>query len=639
VQELLVHQIELEMQNDELRRTQAVLEAAHDRYEDLYDFAPVGYLTLDGQGNIVDANIMAGTLLGFSRNKLIGKSFARFVTPEDQGTLHHHVQDVLEGGSQRFCEVKLRRHSGRPSYLLLKSLAMRDESGRHTGWRTALLDISERKQAEADLKKVNDELTQANERFGWVMRAINDGVWDWDLVHDVLYYSPRWKEMHGFSQVDVVEHIDEWVGRIHPDDRKSVLGRLQDYLHGRLPEFREEYRIRRKDGIWMWVLDRGVAIFNEQGRAVRIIGAEKDITWRKEVEQTIRRREQEFHALADNVPALFSYIDSKRRYRFVNRRHEELFQGHSEEILGSTVQNLLGPEGYVEVEPHLDAAFGGQEQSFEYRLRLPEAGERWFSARYMPDRDEQGRVVGIFALLTDVTTLKRSEGELQEKKRQLRTLSARLLQAREEEQRRIARELHDDFTQRLASLAIDLRTISRGEPCAGSPLDSRLQQLGGLAERLAADLQQMAHQLHPSILEHVGLEAAVREQVDEFISRTGLKTEIIVKKMPSAVRGEEALCLYRVLQEGLRNVQKHADATHVVVRLLGTSKGLGLCIHDDGRGFECEGGVSHRKGLGVTSMEERLSALRGMFRLRAKPGAGTEIHAWVPLEGETGESQ
>ena len=639
VHELQIHQIELEMQNDELRRTQAELEAARDRYADLYDFSPVGYLALDAQGNILGANIMAGTLLGLSRNRLSGQPLARYIAGEDQDTFHRHVRDVLEGRAQCLCEVRLRRESGVSCCLLLKSLAVPDESGRIASWRTALLDISERKRAEEDLKRLNAELALANERWDRVMRATNDGVWDWDLVHGTAYFSPQWKAMHGFDEQDRPESSEEWLNRIHPGDRALVRGKLEAYWKQQGPGFCEEYRIRRMDGTWMWVLDRGTAIFDERGRAVRMVGAETDITWRKEVEEARRRREYEFRTLADNVPAFFSYVDQDRRYQFVNRRYETLFQRSADQVVGSTMQELLGLDAYAKVQPHLDAAFGGQEVSFEEQLTIPGSGERWFSARYVPDRDEKRGVIGLFILLADVTPLKRSETELREKERQLRDLSARLLGAQEEERQRVAQELHDDVTQRLAALAMDLRLVQRDAQGADPSSVLRLQELGDSAERLAMDLQQVSHQLHPSILEHVGLEAAVREQLDEFAIRTGLKADIIVQQLLPAIPREQGLCLYRVLQESLRNVQKHAGATQVLVRLLRTSKGIGLCVHDDGRGFKEVEGATNRKGLGLTSMEERVRALKGMFRIKTKPGDGTEIHAWVPLEDVKGESQ
>jgi len=475
------------------------------------------------------------------------------------------------------------------------------------------------------------QLAEANERFEWVTKATSDGVYDWDLLHDTVYYSPRWKEMHGFQETEVLESAEGWSLRIHPEDRERVVGRLQDYLAGKYPEYWEEYRIRRNDGRIIWVLDRGVAQKNEQGRTVRMVGSETDITWRKEAEVTIRRRAHEFRTLADNVPALFSYIDRDQRYRFVNKRYEALFGRSAEEIREMSVRELLGPESYSEVKVQLDSAFSGKTVSHEVRLPMSKESDRWLSVQYVPDRNQEGTVVGLFILAADVTPLKLSEAALHEREEQLRDLSAQLLQTQEDERQRLARDLHDDFSQRLAALTLDLRNLCHLASEPGALLASRLKTVGDATEQLTTDLLRVAHRLHPSILEHVGLEAACREHVEEFAAQTGLTVEVLVRDVPSNVPLKEATCLYRVLQESLRNVRKHANATNVLVRLLGTNRGVGLCVHDDGQGIEHTLAYRDRKGLGLTSMSERVLLLRGTFRLRTKPEEGTEVHAWVPL--------
>ncbi len=243
VHELQVFQVELEMQNEELRRTQMELEAACDRYVDLYDFSPAGYLTLDASGTIVEANLRAGLLLGINRKDLIEQPLSRFVASEDQDRLHRHYQEVLKTGTRQTCEVRVRKEAAGVCCLHLESLAVHEEPGRITHWRTALLDITERKEAEAALYK----------------------------------------------------------------------------------------------------------------------------------------REREYHLLADNVPAYFSYVDSELRYRFVNKRSSELFGGSASELTGRYVKDVVGETNFSAIEPHLREAFAGRETSFLYPMVLPNGDGRWMN--------------------------------------------------------------------------------------------------------------------------------------------------------------------------------------------------------------------------------------------------------------------
>ena len=169
VHELQVHQIELEMQNDELRRTQLELEAVRDRYMDLYDFSPAGHLTLDTHGTIVEANLRAGTLLGLNRKKLIGQPLSGFIAPGDEGTFHRYCQEVMQRGTRQTCEVSLRIEAGVSRWIHFESLAVHDEPGPITHWRTALLDISDRKRAEQQLQAQRE---QHEEIIGSTMDAI-----------------------------------------------------------------------------------------------------------------------------------------------------------------------------------------------------------------------------------------------------------------------------------------------------------------------------------------------------------------------------------------------------------------------------------------------------------------------------------
>jgi signal transduction histidine kinase len=243
-------------------------------------------------------------------------------------------------------------------------------------------------------------------------------------------------------------------------------------------------------------------------------------------------------------------------------------------------------------------------------------------------RDQAGVPVELIGFQIDISRRKRAEEELRRHQTKLEKLTSKLLTAQELERQRIARDLHDDVTQRLASLAVDAGSLER--LCQSKPdLLPYCRSLREAAERLADDVHNFAYRLHPSSLEHLGLEAAIQDHTHEFAQRTALAVRYVARNVPKAIPIEMATCLYRVTQESLQNVLKHAEASIVVVRLLGTSNGVGVCILDDGKGFEEKEASS--RGLGILSMEERIRLAEGTFCIRTRRGDGTEVHAWVPL--------
>ena len=592
---------------------------------------------------------------GQTQEQVAGHGWAEALHPEDRAANVDRWIQCMKDAVPFESQQRLRRSDGTYVWVIARALPVRDSEGKVTRWVGSVTNVDDIVQAQEAvqesqerLRSLNESLerrvkertaalVEANERWDWVVRATNEAVWDWDLVHDTVYFSPRWKTMHGFEEEDGTESKDEWFTRIHPEDLFSVRTSLEAYLHGEQKTFSEEYRVRRKDGTYFWVLDRGIAIFNEQGRPVRMVGAETDITWRKGVEQALRFREQQFHMLADNVPGLFAYVGPDRRYRFINKEYGRLLGRSDEEIANMSVRDLLDPESYAEVEPQLDKALSGQPVTFEHERKRQDGSGHFLAARYVPDRNDRGEVIGVFKLYTDITALKSTEALLREQEAQLRHLGAMLLQAQEEERRRISRDLHDDVMQRLGVLTMELYGLASSSSSQDMELLSRIKACGASAEQLTTDLQRMAHQLHPSVLEFGGLKVAVRELVHEFGARAGLSAEVVIRDLPRDIPLDHATCLYRVLQEGLHNVQKHAKATTVLVRLLGSSQGLGLCIHDDGCGIENSNGGGRRRGMGLTSMAERVRMLNGTFRIKTKPDNGTELHAWVPLKQDSRE--
>lgn len=214
----------------------------------------------------------------------------------------------------------------------------------------------------------------------------------------------------------------------------------------------------------------------------------------------------------------------------------------------------------------------------------------------------------------------------------LREFGRGLIRSQEEGRSRLARELHDDVTQRLARLAIDVGLVERdpGHLQVAAAMRPIREELA----RLSEDVHTLAYRLHPSILEDLGLAATLRAEAERFSCQHGVAAEVTLTGLPEVVPPEPALCLYRVTQEALRNVARHAGARTVHVSLRGRDGGLQLAVHDDGAGFAPEITSASRKGLGLRSMRERVRLLRGTIDIESAPGRGTTVAAWVPLPKE-----
>jgi PAS domain S-box-containing protein len=238
---------------------------------------------------------------------------------------------------------------------------------------------------------------------------------------------------------------------------------------------------------------------------------------------------------------------------------------------------------------------------------------------------ENGEPRTLLGFSIDVT-------ESKEFKVTLKDLSSRLINAQEEERRRVARELHDDLNQRMAILSIELEQLGKTKKPAN--LKRRLQSLKTKAQQISADIHQLSYRLHPSKLDHLGLAAAVKGLCQELSSGGSLQVEFEQNGFPANPPEEVTLCIYRIAQEALRNCVKHSGASSALVLLQNTGGEIRLTVEDAGRGFMVNS-ATMKKGLGFTSMQDRLRIVGGKMQIHAKPKLGTHIEVSVPLAVES----
>jgi signal transduction histidine kinase len=236
------------------------------------------------------------------------------------------------------------------------------------------------------------------------------------------------------------------------------------------------------------------------------------------------------------------------------------------------------------------------------------------------------------SLVVEVSERMRTEQSLEASRGDLRQLAAQLIRVQEEERQRIARDLHDDINQRLALLTIDVEALERQLSTAPTHTLRAVRAIEDRVIELSDDVRHLAHQLHPSILNDLGLSIALQRLVDDFTARTGVKSDFIDQESLKIRDQQIATCLYRVAQEGLTNVSRHAKAKQVRIELSRSRDGLRLMISDDGVGFDRDRQRDKRERLGLLSMKERVALVGGMLDIESAEGHGTRVCAWVPLE-------
>ena len=272
-------------------------------------------------------------------------------------------------------------------------------------------------------------------------------------------------------------------------------------------------------------------------------------------------------------------------------------------------------------------------REIQFRICTKGGEIRWIEHACRPVCNRDGDFLGFRASNRDITERKEAEANLAKSREALRQLAGGLLSVQEEERRRLARELHDDLTQRLAVLAIEAGKLERQ---LGSSPDEIREQIGHMKDqmvKLSSDVHDISRQLHPSIIDDLGLRQAIQSECVNFTKREGIVIEYEPKDVPAKIPTDISVCLFRIFQEGLRNIAKHAKVTNARVKLVGRDNTVTLTIEDSGIGFDPVQ-VRGSAGLGLVSMEERTRLIQGEFFVDSQPGQGTVIRVTANLSGD-----
>ena len=736
VHELEVHQIELEVQNEELRRARQELEASCAKYFELYDLAPVGYAILGEQDLILEVNLTATKLLGVERSRVLKRPVTSFIVREDQDIYCRHRKRLFETSAPQACELRMAPRGGTPLWVRMEAAVTRDNEAGPLLARVLLSDITERKQAEKALQASDERyrlLAETSEDMIYVIgrddrveyvntaaaRALGQPPQNVIGKARADFFSPetadeQWRSLQKVFESGeplsnesriVFPHGERWINaQLVPFRREggkvtAVMGVSRDLTehkqaeadherlaqserlaqlmncandiillvdeHGSIVEANERAlgtygyslaELRQKTVEDLCTPESRAALpyqtaqVETDGRAffeavhqrrdgsafpVEIsarflqitgiryrIGIFRDITQRKQVESRLRESERRLQRVIENINDALIIDDVAGRLVYANRKFFQLFGIPEQELDSIVLEDYVAPEWRQELRDRHDRRVLGKPvpEHFEYEGLRHDGVHLWLEVSVTRGR-EKGRIVGTQSAIRDITERKQAEQEL-------RMLSGRLLQAQEEERRRIGKELHDSTSQELAAVVMSLSTVEKRLTGVDEETKALVSDCLAVVERSARDVRDLSHLLHPPFLEEVGLLGALRQHLEGFRRGNGIIVNTEFPESWARLSDDAEIALYRVAQEALSNVRRHSGSPTVTVRLRRTDKAITLEVADQGHGL-AGGGRRHDGpdvGMGIPVMRERLRHIGGKLEIESS-AHGTTVRA------------
>ena len=357
-----------------------------------------------------------------------------------------------------------------------------------------------------------------------------------------------------------------------------------------------------------------------------------EIAHRKQFESALQESEERYRRIVETAYEGIWTLDREMKITYLNRRMAEIFGYSMEEMMGRSLFEFCNQDAREQVGQRLEHCRQGISEQFDIRTCRKDGAELWTLVNATPIKDGNNNFMGLLGMSTDITKRKHAEIMLQHHGELLRDLSARLAEVEESERKRMAVELHDLVGQNLTALGINLNVIR--DTIADkmlTPVHARLNDCMGMVNSTIESIRNVITDLRPSTLDDFGLTATLHWYGELVAKRTGITVTMHVEELSPRLPAHLEVTLFRIFQEALVNVQKHAHATEVTVTLTVKEQNVRLRIQDNGLGFDTAAmdETQERRGWGLVMMAERAAAAPGRFDLKSRPGQGTQIRVEV----------
>jgi PAS domain S-box-containing protein len=487
-----------------------------------------------------------------------------------------------------------------------------------------LNEITERKRAEEALK-------ESEEKYRELFENESDAVMIFDAETFVFEDANKATfDLYGYSPEEFLKLNVEDISAEKEKTRVAVQKVLNDEPESKRVALRY---FRKKDGtVFPGEISAGTFI---AGGRKKIIGSVRDITERKRIEEALRQNEKRFQKIVESAPFGYYRLGKDGRYQYVNPEWESMHGSSGGEIIGKSVEVTEADDNKARVLEYFYRALDGQTIKAEFKHILKDGSYGYHELTIQPVYQNK-EIVAVEGFISDLTERKRNEDLV-------RNLSHLLMQAQERERQMISYELHDRIAQNLSTLKIECTMLSETQPAIIHVLEDKIVRMSKLIELTITSVRDLAYNLRPPGLNDMSIVKAVEIYCEEFSESSGLDIDFQSTGMHALkFNYDMKLHLYRLVQEGLHNIRKHAEAGRAAIRMIGASPNIILRIEDNGKGFdikERERSLDNRKRMGLRSMRERVNLLGGQMTIRSRPMTGTKIFIKFPFKEKDSDSQ
>jgi two-component system sensor kinase FixL len=649
---VILRDISHRMQTESILRHQAqIIDQIHD-----------SVVSTDLDGFVTSWNKGAERMFGYSSGEALGKHIS-FVYPEDQRDfLEHRVIRPLKERGDHQIEVVMRRRDGHVFNGHLSLSMLRDFSGNPIGMIGYTLDTTELKRTERELRiraqmqAVEAELGHQALLGGDLNKFIDQIVFEVAQTLNVEYckvlellpsgeelllkYGVGWKDGY-VGEALVAAKTNSQAGYTLLVNEPVIVKDLVSETRFKGPSLLTDHDVVSGMSVIILGKDRPYGILGAHTIKPREFSKD-DVNFFTSIANllavTIERKRAEEHLayqsnLLANIHDAVLATDEAFALTSWNKAAEKMYGWTADEVLGKRVQDVIPSDLNA---GQFDEALKVLEKDGSYRveeIRSRKDGQPiYVEVTSMTLKDEEGHITGYVSVNRDITERKRTEKALRESEQRLRELSQRVVTTQEQERKRVSRELHDEASQMLMALKIRLDTVRQDLPEEFEPLHDNIIETLALTDQTMDRIRLLAHGLRPPELDAIGLEPVLENYCQEFAARTRLKMHYRSTPLPD-LPDDISICFYRVLQEALTNILKHARAKNVQVALVFDGEGITLSVGDDGQGIPPPDSAasSDPQGIGITGMRERLELLGGKLVIKSRLGKGTHLNAYIPL--------